>query len=124
MFRWIAVGLTLMAGLMLAGRAPGQAAPKPQPVQIVAGSAQNEFVFAPKEVTVLTGQPVTLTVVNKGKIEHDFSIEALGVKIHSLIPPGKSASLEFTPAKKGSFEFFCMIAGHREAGMKGVIVVK
>ncbi len=124
MSRGTAVVVILMAGLMLVGGAPGQAAPKAQLVQVVAGSAQNEFVFTPKEVTVLAGQPVTLTVTNKGKIDHDFGVEALGVKSHTLIPPGKSASLEFTPTKKGSLEFVCSIPGHKEAGMKGVIIVK
>ena len=124
MSRGTAVVVILMAGLMLASRAPGLAAPKPQLVQFVAGSAQNEFTFTPREVTVLAGQPVAVTVTNKGKIEHDFGIEALGVKTHTLIPPGKSAPLEFTPTKKGSFEFVCSVAGHKEAGMKGVLIVK
>ena len=122
--RWIAGALISTLVLVLTGGVSSRAAPKPQPVQIVAGSTENEFVFTPKEVAVLAGQPVTVTVINKGKVEHDFHIEALGVKLHSLVPPGKSASLAFTPTKKGSFEFFCLVPGHKEVGMKGVIIVK
>ena len=122
-FRITAVVIATIA-LVLAGDGDSQAAPKPRVIQVVAGSAQNEFVFSPKEITALAGQPIIVTVINKGKIEHDFHIEALGVKLHSLIPPGKSASLEFTPTKKGSFEFFCLVPGHKEVGMKGVVIVK
>lgn len=124
MLRWTVATLILAAGLGLAGGIAGQAAPGPQAVQLVAGSLQNEFVFTPKEVTVPAGQPLAVTIVNKGRIEHDFHIEAMGVKTSSLIPPGKSVTLTFTPAKKGSLEFACTIAGHKEAGMKGVIIVK
>lgn len=40
------------------------------------------------------------------------------------VAPGKTATLKFTPVKKGTFEFGCMIEGHYEAGQKGVLVVK
>ena len=37
---------------------------------------------------------------------------------------GKSAVVEFTPARKGTFEIGCHVEGHYEAGMKGTFVVK
>jgi len=37
---------------------------------------------------------------------------------------GKSATVEFTPAKKGTFETGCHVEGHYEAGMKATFVVK
>lgn len=40
------------------------------------------------------------------------------------VAAGKTAVIAFTPAKKGTFEFACMIKGHYEAGQKGVLVVK
>jgi len=32
--------------------------------------------------------------------------------------------LDFTPTKRGSFEFFCQVSGHKEAGMKGAFIVR
>ena len=124
MARWIVTALIAIVGQLAAPAAAGQPAPKVQAVQILAGSTENEFVFTPRGVTVLAEQPVRLTVMNKGKVDHDFHIEALGVTIRSLIPSGKSATLDFTPTKRGSFEFFCQVSGHKEAGMKGAFIVR
>jgi len=38
--------------------------------------------------------------------------------------PGDSATIEFTPTKAGTYEFFCTTAGHKEAGMIGTLVVR
>jgi uncharacterized cupredoxin-like copper-binding protein len=37
---------------------------------------------------------------------------------------GRSATVLFTPAKKGTFEIGCHVEGHYEAGMKGTLIVK
>ncbi len=37
---------------------------------------------------------------------------------------GKSATVKFTPARKGTFEIGCHVEGHYEAGMKGTFIVK
>lgn len=132
MVRRMAALLGAILTLVLAWGLVGLAAPKPVAVTITAGTPQNEFAFVPKEITVTAGQPVALTLVNKGKIEHDLHIEALKVKIppaaakmaDHVLAPGKSASVTFTPAKKGTYEFVCTVPGHKEAGMKGVLIVK
>lgn len=95
------------------------AAPNEQTIQITA----SEWKFEPAELTVQAGVPVQLTQLNKGTIQHDFAIETLGVSL-PLIDPGKSQSIRFTPAKKGSFEFKCTVPGHAEVGMRGTITVK
>jgi uncharacterized cupredoxin-like copper-binding protein len=128
--RMSAVGLFLVITATLAA-SPAETAPKGASVQIIAGPP-NEFTFQPSQVTVQAGQPVTITLVNKGSLEHDLHIEALGVKLpvgktpkdHPLLAPSKSVTLTFTPTKKGTFEFVCTVPGHKEAGMKGVIVVR
>jgi len=40
------------------------------------------------------------------------------------IRPGQSAVLTFTPLRKGSFEFGCLIEGHYESGQRGVLTIK
>lgn len=40
------------------------------------------------------------------------------------VAAGQTASLRFTPLRKGTFEFGCMIKGHYEAGQHGTLVVK
>ncbi|TMW73916.1 plastocyanin/azurin family copper-binding protein [Alteribacter natronophilus] len=37
--------------------------------------------------------------------------------------PHETSSIIFTPLKTGTYEFFCTIPGHKEAGMRGTLIV-
>ncbi len=78
-----------------------------------------EFKFKLSKTSVPHGS-VTFTVVNKGKLAHDFKI---GGKKTALIKPGKSAKLTVT-LKAGKAAYLCTVAGHAAAGMKGKLTVK
>jgi uncharacterized cupredoxin-like copper-binding protein len=78
-----------------------------------------EFKFKLSSTSASAGA-VTFTVVNKGKLAHDFKIA--GKKTPS-IQPGKSAKLTVT-LKKGKLPYVCTVAGHAAAGMKGTLTVK
>ena len=54
---------------------------------------------------------VIFTVINKGKISHDFKIG--GKKTKTLLP-GKSAKLTVKFTKKGQYAYLCTIFGPRE----------
>ncbi len=98
-----------------------------------------EFTFRPALLRVQAGRPVTLQLVNRGQIAHQFDTKALdglaltvsdehirfegsGFEILRL-QPGASATMSFMPRRKGRFPFACTIEGHREAGMVGVLEV-
>ena len=78
-----------------------------------------EFKFKLSKTSVRHGS-VTFTVVNKGKVAHDFKI---GGKKTTLIKPGKSAKLSVT-FKAGKFKYLCTVPGHASLGMKGTLTVK
>jgi len=78
-----------------------------------------EFKFKLSKASVPHGS-VTFTLVNKGKLAHDFKI---GGKKTALIKPGKSAKLTVT-LKAGKAAYLCTVAGHAAAGMKGNLTVK
>jgi uncharacterized cupredoxin-like copper-binding protein len=80
----------------------------------------SEFKFKLSTKTVSAPGAVTFTVVNKGKIPHDFKIAG---KKTPLLKPGKSAKLTVT-LKKGKVAYLCTVAGHATLGMKGTITVK
>jgi uncharacterized cupredoxin-like copper-binding protein len=77
-----------------------------------------EFKFKLSKLTVPHGS-VTFTVVNKGKVAHDFKIAG---KKTALIKPGKSAKLTVT-LKAGKYPYLCTVPGHAAAGMKGTLRV-
>jgi len=78
-----------------------------------------EFKFTLSRRSVPTGT-VIFTVVNKGKIAHNFKI---GNKRTRVIAPRKSATLRVTFKKKARYLYLCTIPGHAAAGMKGFLSV-
>jgi uncharacterized cupredoxin-like copper-binding protein len=78
-----------------------------------------EFHFKLSKTSVPHGS-VTFTLVNKGKLSHDFKIAG---KKTALVKPGKSTKLTVT-LKAGKSAYLCTVAGHAAAGMKGTLTVK
>jgi plastocyanin len=78
-----------------------------------------EFKFSLSEASVPHGN-VVFTVVNTGKIAHDFSISG---NTTPLISPGKSTKLTVT-LKAGELLYLCTVPGHAGAGMKGTLTVE
>jgi uncharacterized cupredoxin-like copper-binding protein len=121
------MALTLMSTLAVACAGPSAAAPapatsKPQTVTIKATDA---LKFEPALITVKSGTVVRLTLENTGVLEHDWMVDGLDgktVQVHAK--PKSTAAVEFTPTSPGTYEFYCSIPGHREAGMKGVLTVQ
>jgi len=81
----------------------------------------SEFKYEMQPVEVPAGT-VTFQVENVGTVEHDFLIEGLDKGTQQL-RPGQSATLT-VDLKPGSYNVFCNVAGHKEAGMQMQLVVK
>ena len=64
--------------------------------------------------------PLTVTFENTGAQQHDFKIN--GTSLFLKADGGKSATGTVTLAK-GTYDFECTIPGHKQAGMKGTVVV-
>ncbi len=78
-----------------------------------------EFAFTPNKITTTAGTR-TFEVRNKGTIEHDLTIDAVNLKI--TVGPGSSGTGS-ADLKPGTYEFYCSIPGHKEAGMTGTLTV-
>ena len=100
--------------------------------------------YQPASLEVTTVQPVRLTLTNGDAVEHDFSstefpidgtVQTVGHGGHDMGEEGEpldlhvgaaasgSGTIEFTPSQPGTYEFFCTVAGHKEAGMVGKLIV-
>ena len=73
----------------------------------------SEFKFVLSKRSVPCRDTVIFTVVNKGKISHNFKI---GGKMTPNLLPGKSAKLTVKFTKKGHYAYLCTIPGHAGAG--------
>lgn len=125
----------------------GSAKPTPPPLMELSLTA-TDIAYDTHQFDVVAGQPVRLTLHNEGALIHDFSIQKMphsgevmaeeadhgmeghdmntagpDQEIHVASPVGESLSVTFTPITPGDYEFFCTVAGHREAGMVGTLVV-
>ena len=80
-----------------------------------------DIFFDPKELTIPANTPVTIDLPNVGAAPHDFSIDAL--KISVPVEPGDTGSVTIN-APAGTYEYYCNVPGHKEAGMVGTLIVK
>ncbi len=112
----------LAVGFAKAGTAHPQAASSPQAANamthVTVAASEFKFVFSKRSIPA--AGTVIFTVVNKGKISHNFKI---GGKTTPNLLPGKSAKLTVKFAKKGHYAYLCTIPGHAAAGMKGLFAV-
>lgn len=86
------------------------------------------------------GTAIKLVLHNKDTMLHDFSIDKIPATVkeskgdnhghgsahglHVAADTGKSGTLEFTPTEAGVYTFYCTVAGHKEAGMTGKLIVQ
>ena len=101
------------------GGAPAQPAVAGAPVVPV---SLVDFTFRPRDIRVRTEQPLNLQVTNQGGIPHDLTIPALGVQV--VVQPGQQVITGLQAPVPGTYDFYCSVPGHREAGMVGRLIVE
>ena len=113
------VALTLAGVLAGAFLPSGEAGTKAADATTKVTVKASEFKYVFSKRSVPTGT-VIFTVINKGKISHDFKIG--GKKTRTLLP-GRSQNLIVKFTKKGQYAYLCTLFGHAKAGMKGKLAV-
>jgi plastocyanin len=82
-----------------------------------------EFKYDPNTINASPGQTINLTVKNTGSVQHTWVLSTSNIKL--TIDPGKTVTQSFTaPTTVGTYQFECDLAGHKEAGMIGQLIVK
>lgn len=149
--RTLGIGLAIALALAL-GTAAVVVRTRDAEAQEVTITAQDMY-FTPDSLTVEAGKPVKLTFVNHGSIDHDIVFAGLSAEadmdegmaadagehdemlegehamdveadsVHATAHSHKQSTVEFTPPA-GTYELYCSIPGHREAGMTGTIQVE
>jgi uncharacterized cupredoxin-like copper-binding protein len=72
-------------------------------------------------VTIPANTDVTFTISNQGAAAHNFSIDALKISVD--LPPGETKEVVVN-APPGTYEYYCNVPGHKEAGMVGTLTVE
>jgi plastocyanin len=78
--------------------------------------------FGPDELTISSLGQTTIVLTDVGYAVHNLTVDELDLLV--VTPPGHTAEVTITDPEPGTYEFYCSVSGHREAGMVGTLVVK
>lgn len=111
----------------------------------VLGVTARDFSFTPSELRLKAQTRYQIRLKNEGQLPHDWVVDSIPAsdvsmaasddgdmggmaagksRLHIAVDRGNSADLSFTPMRAGEYVFYCAVAGHREAGMQGKLVVE
>lgn len=82
-----------------------------------------QLAYITKVATAPAGK-LTVESKNAASIPHDIAIEGAGVKAQGKTVQGGAVSSFSVDLKKGKYQYFCTVSGHREGGMEGTLTVK
>ena len=121
---------------------PGDPKKPARVVQIVMRENDEKMEFIPKELKIRKGEQVKFAIRNNGEMDHEIVIGTLEGNLKHGAQMAKNPDMEhddpnarrLTPkatdaivwkfTNAGTFDFSCLIPGHREAGMSGTIIVQ
>jgi len=88
----------------------------------LAANPEGQLSYDTKTLSAKAGS-VTITMTNSSPVEHNVTI-AQGSTILGATPTftGSSKTLALK-LKPGTYEFYCSVPGHRQAGMEGTLTV-
>jgi uncharacterized cupredoxin-like copper-binding protein len=111
-------------------------------VEITMQESNGTMSYRPKALEVRRGEQIKFVITNAGMLAHEFILAntADNLKHAELmkkypdmehddpngktVQPGAKAEMLWRFTNTGTFEFSCLIPGHREAGMVGTVTVK
>ena len=111
-------------------------------VEITMQESDGAMSYQPNALEVKRGEQIKFVITNAGRLAHEFILAntadnlkhaALMKKYPDMahddpngktVRPGAKAEMLWRFTKTGTFEFSCLIPGHREAGMVGTVTVK
>ncbi|HET7806184.1 MAG TPA: cupredoxin family protein [Pseudolabrys sp.] len=121
---------------------PGNPKKPARTVTVIMTDSDGAMRYSPDRLNVKKGEQVRFVIQNNGVLKHEFTLASVeDNNKHAVlmqkypdmehddpnaksIDPGKTAEILWRFSKTGTFEFACLIPGHREAGMHGTIAVR
>ncbi len=121
---------------------PGNPKKPARVVEVTMREGYGKMEFVPDHISVKKGEQVRFIIKNQGALKHEFMLASVAdndkhAELMKKYPdmehddpnaksvdPGKTAEILWRFSKSGTFEFACLIPGHREAGMRGTVTVK
>jgi uncharacterized cupredoxin-like copper-binding protein len=121
---------------------PGDPAKPFRTVEIVMTDGAGTMSYAPDRIEARKGEQLKFVIRNDGQVDHEILIDSVANNQKHKAEMEKSPDMDheepngarLKPAgrkeliwrftRSGTFEYACLLPGHYETGMKGVIVVR
>ena len=110
----------------LAVSAAGVASSKPPQKRSLSANKDGKLKFNKTKFTVKHGKlKLVMTNPKSSGQEHGIAVKGNGLdKDGRIVVPGKTSTVTVTLKKGKTYTFYCPVAGHAAAGMKGKITVQ
>ncbi len=121
---------------------PGDAKKPTRIVQVTMQERDGKMLFAPDRVKIRKGEQIKFVLHNVGELDHEFVLATTQENLEHAemmkknpemrhvdpnarrVAPKQTSEIVWKFTKPGEFEFACLIPGHYQAGMHGLIMVK
>lgn len=128
-------------GESFAAGEPGDSSKPYRVIDMRMREGNGSMAFSPAKLQVRLGEQIKFVLTNTGELNHEFMLDTPEHNAKHKIameknpemehddPNGKrlqskaSAEIVWKFTKPGTFEYACLIPGHYQAGMHGVVVV-
>jgi uncharacterized cupredoxin-like copper-binding protein len=110
-------------------------------IEMTAKETKDGMAYDPAKIVVEQNEQVKFVIKNAGELDHEFMLETFEANAKHAIEMQKNPEMEHDDpngkrvvskkqseliwkfSKLGTYEYACLIPGHYEAGMKGVVEV-
>ena len=121
---------------------PGDAKKPARIVQVTMSESDGKMTFTPDKVEVRKDEQIKFVLRNNGELDHEFILATTADNLKhaeamkknpdmehddpkgTRLAPKKTGEIVWKFTMRGTFEYSCLIPGHREAGMIGTVIVK
>ena len=113
----------VIVGLLVAVAALAAAAVTSAATSLKVSASKTSLKFNKKTLRAKRGK-VTIVMSNPSSTKHAIAIEGHGIdKDGKTVGKGGTSRVTVTIKKKGTYTFYCPVDGHKDAGMKGKLIV-
>jgi uncharacterized cupredoxin-like copper-binding protein len=95
---------------------------EPSPAVAVAEVEAFDLGFTPTTLELPAAGTSRIVLHNAGFLAHNLTVDALGIQV--VAARGLTSEAPITDPAPGTYEFYCSVSGHKQAGMVGTLVVQ
>lgn len=81
----------------------------------------SNYQFLPSSITVNDGDTVKINFKDDDGV-HNLVVDGYNISTNT-VRGGSQDTIQFVANKAGQFAYYCSVAGHRDLGMTGILIV-